>query len=95
MTAIRTGLSALLLLGSWAAVGAGPAAASVPTAEPKLSTGLLAAMQRDLGLDADEAAARLAAEKTATAVEGKARRAAGAAFGGSWFDADTGRLTVA
>jgi hypothetical protein len=95
MTAIRTGLSALLLLGSWAAVGAGPAAASVPAAEPELSSGLLAAMQRDLGLDADEATARLAAEKTATAVEGKARRAAGAAFGGSWFDADTGRLTVA
>ncbi|MEU0084357.1 S1 family peptidase [Streptomyces sp. NPDC006274] len=95
-TAIRTGLSALLILGSWAAVGAGPAAASAtPAPAPRLSTGLLEAMQRDLGLDEAGAKARLAAEKKAATVEGKAQRAAGKAFGGSWFDAGTGRLTVA
>ena len=98
MTVIRTGLSALLLLGAWAGVGAGPAAAApepAPAVEPQLSPGLLAAMQRDLGLDAKQAEARLAAEKTATVVEGKAWRAAGTAFGGSWFDVRTSKLTVA
>ncbi|MFJ8076305.1 S1 family peptidase [Streptomyces sp. NPDC096176] len=98
MTVIRTGLSALLLLGAWAGVGTGPAAAAPETAsaaEPQLSPGLLAAMQRDLGLGAEQAEARLAAEKTATAVERKARRAAGPAYGGSWFDVKTAELTVA
>jgi hypothetical protein len=52
-------------------------------------------MQRDLGLTRDEAEARLAAEKTAAAVEGEARSAAGSSYGGSWFDAGRGELTVA
>ncbi|WP_406730357.1 S1 family peptidase [Streptomyces sp. NBC_01794] len=90
-------MSALLLLGAWAAVGLAPAAAATPTPvpEPQASAGLLAAMQRDLGLTKSQAEARLAAEKTATAVEGKARRAAGTSFGGSWFDVGSGKLTVA
>ncbi|MFF0061469.1 S1 family peptidase [Streptomyces sp. NPDC005279] len=90
-------MSALLLLGVWAAAGLAPAAAQAPTPvpEPQASAGLLAAMQRDLGLTKSQAEARLTAEKTATAVEGKARRAAGASFGGSWFDAGSGKLTVA
>lgn len=52
-------------------------------------------MQHDLGLTKSQAEARLAAEKTATAVERKARRAAGSSYGGSWFDAESGELTVA
>jgi hypothetical protein len=52
-------------------------------------------MRRDLGLTKTQAEARLTAEKAATAVESKARRAAGAAYGGSWFDAKSGTLTVA
>ncbi|MFD7092565.1 S1 family peptidase [Streptomyces sp. NPDC056730] len=92
---IRTGLSALLLLGTWAAAGLAPAAAAPsPASEAPASTGLLTAMQKDLGLTASQAKARLAAEKTATAVEGKAKRAAGASYGGSWFNADSGTLTV-
>ncbi|MFI9586151.1 S1 family peptidase [Streptomyces sp. NPDC052236] len=98
---VRTGLSALLLVGSWAAVGLAPAAAATaaptpaPTPSSQVSDGLLAAMQRDLGLTESQAQARLVAEKAATAVEGKARRAAGPAFGGAWFDAAGGTLTVA
>ncbi|MEU6914296.1 S1 family peptidase [Streptomyces olindensis] len=98
ITSLRTGLSVLLLLGSWAATSALPASAADAPArstEAPASPGLLTAMQRDLGLTRDEAEARLAAEKTATAVERKARKAAGSAYGGSWFDADQGRLTVA
>ncbi|WP_434588497.1 S1 family peptidase [Streptomyces sp. A5-4] len=96
-TVIRTGLSAILLLGTWATAGLAPAAAATPepTTTPPASTGLLSAMQRDLGLTQSQAKARLKAEKTATALEGDARRAAGASYGGSWFDADSGKLTVA
>ncbi|MGI5400967.1 S1 family peptidase [Streptomyces sp. CA-135486] len=94
---MRSGLSALLLLGTWAAGGFAPASAATPTPtpEPQASAGLLSAMQTDLGLTKSEAQARLTAEKTAMAIDGKARRAAGSSYGGAWFDADSGRLTVA
>ncbi|WP_405811413.1 S1 family peptidase [Streptomyces sp. NBC_00210] len=94
---MRSGISALLLLGTWAAGGFAPASAATPTPtpEPQASAGLLSAMQQDLGLTKSEAQARLAAEKTATAIDGKARRAAGSSYGGAWFDADSGKLTVA
>ncbi|TXS52690.1 S1 family peptidase [Streptomyces sp. t39] len=99
-TVLRTGLSTLLLLGAWAATGAGQVAAATtaeksPTATAEVSTGLVEAMQRDLGLTAAEARERMAAESAAVRVEPKARQAAGAAYGGSWFDAASGNLTVA
>ncbi|MFD7751933.1 S1 family peptidase [Streptomyces sp. NPDC059757] len=111
-TALRTGLSAVLLLGAWATAGAAPASAaddpsmasastttssftSASTTKAPASAGLLSAMQKDLGLTASQAKARLTAERTATAVQGKARRAAGPSYGGSWFDPATGKLTVA
>ncbi|OKI55172.1 peptidase S1 [Streptomyces sp. CB00072] len=93
---LRTGLSALLLLGAWAAAGPSTAsAAPSDSAEAPASAALLTAMQRDFGLTEGEAVARLADEKAATALEPKAQRAAGSAFGGSWFDARTGKLVVA
>ncbi|WP_371673582.1 S1 family peptidase [Streptomyces sp. NBC_00289] len=94
----RAGLAALLMLGSWATAGTLPASATdspTPAAAPSTSAGLIEAMQRDLGLSPSRAKARLAAEHTATTLEPKARRAAGSAYGGSWFDAGSGRLTVA
>ncbi|MFI8949928.1 S1 family peptidase [Streptomyces sp. NPDC053750] len=93
------GLAGLLVLGSLTAVGTLPASAAgspTPSAgEPAASAGLLEAMQRDFGLTAAEAEDRLAAERHATDLEPTARRAAGKAYGGSWFDAEAGRLTVA
>ncbi|WP_392839195.1 S1 family peptidase [Streptomyces sp. LN500] len=111
-TALRTGLSAILLLGAWATAGVAPASAadapstasssttissftSASTTKAPASAGLLSAMQKDLGLTASQAKARLTAEQSATAVQGKARRAAGPSYGGSWFDPATGKLTVA
>ncbi|MFJ1784883.1 S1 family peptidase [Streptomyces anulatus] len=95
-TVLRTGLSALLLLGAWAAAGPSTAsAAPTDSTEAPASSALLTAMQRDFGLTEGEAVARLADEKAATALESKAQRAAGSAFGGSWFDAKTGKLVVA
>ncbi|MXM66622.1 trypsin-like serine protease [Streptomyces sp. HUCO-GS316] len=91
----RVGLAALLMLGSVVAAGTVPASADdTPSAAAPASDGLLSAMQRDLRLSKQEAEARLAAERRATAVESKARRAAGASFGGSWFDASSGTLRV-
>ncbi|MFJ7629108.1 S1 family peptidase [Streptomyces sp. NPDC097595] len=95
-TALRAALSAVLLLGAWAGAGFPSAsAADTPAAPAPASDGLLTAMQRDLGLTASQAKARLSQEKTATALQPKARHAAGAAYGGSWFDPATGGLTVA
>lgn len=95
---LRAALAALLMtVGLGAAAGAADAA---PPPEPSVtapaaSAGLLDAMRRDLGLTASQAEERLRAEKTAAAVEQAARRAAGSAYGGSWFDPATGRLVVA
>ncbi|MEV7993573.1 S1 family peptidase [Streptomyces sp. NPDC086077] len=95
---MRAGLAALLMLGTWTAAGTLPAAASdsSPTADaPQASAGLVEAMQRDFGLTRSEAETRLAAESEARDIAPAARRAAGAAYGGSWFDAGSDRLTVA
>ncbi|MFB6667003.1 MULTISPECIES: S1 family peptidase [unclassified Streptomyces] len=94
-TLLRTGLSALLVIGAWTAAGPVSASAAPAPAEPAASAALLSAMQRDLGLTEKQALTRLADEKAATALEKKAQRAAGSAFGGSWLDAKTGRLTIA
>ncbi|MFD4337586.1 S1 family peptidase [Streptomyces anulatus] len=95
-TVLRAGLSALLLVGAWAAAGPSTAsAAPTDSTQAPASSALLTAMQRDFGLTEGEAVARLADEKAATALEPKVRRAAGSAFGGSWFDAKTGKLVVA
>ncbi|WBB60418.1 S1 family peptidase [Streptomyces sp. WMMC500] len=91
---LRLGLSALLLLSTWGGAAALAPAAGADSAQ-RLSPGLLTALERDLGLTPDQARERLADERRAAAVEKKAERAAGSAYGGSWFDADSGRLTVA
>ncbi|MGW0940763.1 S1 family peptidase [Streptomyces sp. NPDC002666] len=102
-TALRTALSAVLLVGAWAGAGFPSAhAADTPTTGTRTasdtrqaSAGLLAAMQKDLGLTESQARVRLSAEKSATAIQPDAQRAAGASYGGSWFDPSTGGRTVA
>lgn len=83
---------ALLVLGTVLAGGATSTAS--PQAAPQ-EDGFVAAMQRDLGLTAGQVTTRLRQETVAMAVDPVAKEAAGAAFGGSWFDAKTGKLTVA
>ncbi|MFK4065529.1 S1 family peptidase [Streptomyces sp. NPDC029674] len=103
-TSTRIGLSALLLATACVGTGLVPAAAADPgttsstssgSGKAPASHGLLQAMQRDLGLSPAAARERLADEKQAGKTERAARKAAGAAYGGSWFDAGRGRLTVA
>ncbi|MEV7128964.1 S1 family peptidase [Streptomyces sp. NPDC093260] len=100
-TVLRTVLSAGLLLTA-ASVGLTEAAADDASA-PSVATGrqapasdaLLTAMQQDLGLTRSQAVDRLAAETKARETERAAERAAGDAYGGSWFDARSGQLVVA
>ncbi|MEU5612091.1 S1 family peptidase [Streptomyces sparsogenes] len=95
-TGVRVGLSALLVLGALTGAGAAlsPAAAA-PGPEPAApSAKLVSALGRDLGLTDGQARKRLGQEAVAMKLAPKAERAAGKAFGGSWFDADTGRLVV-
>ncbi|MFI5801260.1 S1 family peptidase [Streptomyces sp. NPDC051561] len=95
-TALRAVLSALLVVGATATTGSASAAEDTPEAfRAPASAGLLDAMQRDFGLTRSEAESRLAAETEATAVEKRARAAAGDDYAGSWFTPKDGRLTVA
>jgi hypothetical protein len=100
-TFLRAGLSAALLLSTVAAglgtqaSAADTPAATTPATRAPASAALITAMQQDLGLTRAEATTRLKAETAARAVERAARRAAGASYGGSWFDAERGGLTVA
>ncbi|MBC2865381.1 S1 family peptidase [Streptomyces mexicanus] len=100
-TVLRAGLSAALLLASAVAgLSTGHAAAATPAdssaaVEAPAAEGLVSALQRDLHLTKSQATARLAQEASARTVEKAAREAAGAAYGGSWFDAGRGTLVVA
>ncbi|MCX4571071.1 MULTISPECIES: S1 family peptidase [Streptomyces] len=97
----QAAMAAALLIGGWAAAGTLPASAqetpasAAADASAPASPGLLDAMRRDLGLTRAEAEERLAAERRATALAPQARKTAGSAYGGAWFDARSGRLTVA
>lgn len=82
-----------------AAPPAAPAAAraGAPAAAPAADdpvAALLPALRRDLGLTAARARARLAAERSARAVEAGLRARLRSAYGGAWLAAD-GRLDVA
>ncbi|PPK64051.1 S1 family peptidase [Actinokineospora auranticolor] len=69
-------------LATGAAVALTPSATAAPEA-------LVPALQRDLGLTAAQVDQRLARESDARALLPSAESAAGAAFGGSWFDGGT------
>ncbi|GAB3106875.1 S1 family peptidase [Streptomyces calidiresistens] len=90
---VGAGLSTLFLAAGLAGLSspAAVAAAEVEAASP----GLIAAMQTDLGLTKDQALTRLAQEAEAVELAPFAERAAGDAFGGSWFDPASGELVVA
>jgi streptogrisin C len=67
------------------------AAPTSPAVPPTVDApGLLAAMQRDLDLTAEQARDRLVAERAARSVEAELRARLGAAYGGAWLSADGG-----
>lgn len=81
--------TAALLAVATAAQGADPApdtSTSGATAPEKLAPGLLEAMERDLGLDAERAKERLAFQDAAADVAVSLERTLGDDFAGSWVD---------
>ncbi|MGX6602624.1 S1 family peptidase [Micromonosporaceae bacterium Da 78-11] len=70
---------------------AGQAARSAGGVSPQL----LAAMQRDLGLDGDQAQARLKRARWASGVSARLSAQTGADFGGAWLAADGTTLKIA
>ncbi|RZQ65964.1 S1 family peptidase [Amycolatopsis suaedae] len=84
----------LLAFAATACLALSAVTAGTATAGPPMSPGLVPAMQRDLGLTAAQARARLADEAVASRVLPAAQQAAGAAYGGAWFDPGRGRLVV-
>ncbi|MFF0147497.1 trypsin [Amycolatopsis sulphurea] len=83
-----------LSLSGTALLVAGLATAALTPAAAQASPGLLAAMQRDFGLTASQAQTRLGQELAAAKVLPVAEKAAGAAYGGAWFDPKLGKLVV-
>ncbi len=94
----------LLVAGLSGSASAGPAAATSPTPASAAETlrtdavppALLKSMERDLGLDRQQAERRLANEAEAGATAGRLRAALGSDFAGAWVrGAESGTLTVA
>ncbi|MCP3802877.1 S1 family peptidase [Allokutzneria sp. A3M-2-11 16] len=73
-------------------LAAGVLTAPVATAQENYTPELLHAVQRDLGLDAQQARARLRNDAKAADVAQRARTAAGDSYGGAWIQA--GKLVV-
>ena len=69
--------------------------ASVEKATEGISSGLLKAMERDLGLTADQAKTRIADEAKALKLEPTLRKDLGSEFAGSWVTAKSASLVVA
>ncbi|MCI2422599.1 S1 family peptidase [Saccharopolyspora sp. K220] len=70
-----------------------PATATETAPTPARAT-LLDAMQRDLGLTRDQAIQRIAQETAANRADQQLRGSLAGSFGGSYFDAETGKLVV-
>ncbi|MFY0524759.1 ricin-type beta-trefoil lectin domain protein [Archangium gephyra] len=71
---------------------AAPAKEAVPM--PDASPELLSAMQRDLGLNGEQARRRLVSEAKAARLEQKARENLGTTFAGAWLNQDGSTLIV-
>jgi streptogrisin C len=87
---VFTGSLAVILAFSGALV----AGAESQDTEGRLPGDVLAAMQRDLGLDAEQANRRAVQQEAADRLDDVLKARLGAAFGGAWFDGASGKLVV-
>ncbi|MFR9775356.1 S1 family peptidase [Micromonospora sp. MS34] len=95
--------AALILLPVWAATAvASPALASAGDTGARAqklaeaaSPAMLAAMQRDLGLAADQARARIARDDKGSHLDARLRKTLGSAYAGGWLTDDANTLVVA
>ncbi|WP_305782473.1 ricin-type beta-trefoil lectin domain protein [Symbioplanes lichenis] len=93
-TTLGVAVTALTLLG----VSPGAAHAQTPDQAAPATTldpGMVAALHRDLGLDDDQLAARLATEAAAPVVQRRLAAALGDTYAGAWIAPGADRLTVA
>lgn len=84
----RMGVAVVAVLAAGAYATATPAAVAEPSAD------LLAAVQRDLGLNPQQAAERFRQESKAAVLQHVVKGLAGEQFAGAWFDAASGKLVV-
>ncbi|GAA2781423.1 S1 family peptidase [Saccharopolyspora taberi] len=82
-------LAGVAVLAAGALAGGAAPALSAPVAPE-----ILAAMQRDLGLTEAQARTRLVQEEAAMRAHAQLDRTLGESFGGSYFDAERGKLVV-
>lgn len=88
-------VGALALAGLTGVASAGPADSAAPAVSAdSLSPGLLAAMERDLGLDENEARTRIAGEYRAAAIATGLEKSLGASYAGARVSGDKADLTV-
>ena len=99
---VAAAAAALLLPAGVLAMSATPAAAAPEPAGPALvpateaaSPEMLAAMQRDLGLTAEQARERMGRDERGSRLAAELRRTLGGAFAGAWLTDDARTLTVA
>ncbi|MFE2292029.1 carbohydrate-binding protein [Streptomyces sp. NPDC059452] len=90
---VAVGALAIAGLNGVASAGA-PAASTPAVSADSLSPGLLAAMERDLGLDAEAAKTRIAGEYRAAAIAAGLEKSLGTSFAGARVSGDTADLTV-
>ncbi|MFI6763187.1 S1 family peptidase [Micromonospora sp. NPDC050417] len=88
---LPAGVVPAVALPATAAPGTGSASAVGAAASPEM----LAAMQRDLGLTASEAKARIVRDDKASRTDADLRKALGKGYAGGWVDAESGNLVVA
>ncbi|MEU4832941.1 S1 family peptidase [Streptosporangium sp. NPDC023615] len=72
-----------------------PAFAAPSVSAPKPPDAMLEALQRDLGLTAEQAVQRLANEQRAAASESALTQQLGASYAGAWLNGDASQLSVA
>ncbi|MEV6303119.1 S1 family peptidase [Actinoplanes sp. NPDC051861] len=90
---LPSGLAALFIAGPAGAQPSGPT--PVSPAGDAASAEMLAAMHRDLGLNADAARARIASDDAAGRTDLALRKQLGSAYAGAWLAADAKSLIVA
>lgn len=93
-------VAAAILLPAGAIAAAAPASAApepgpAPATAGAASPEMLTALQRDLGLTAEQARTRLTREDKASRTDAQLRKDLGATYAGSWLTADAGTLVVA
>ncbi|MGB3444654.1 MAG: S1 family peptidase [Actinophytocola sp.] len=86
--------ASLTVAGISSATASDKTAPTSPVNAPKITQAMSDAMQRDLGLSANQVKTRLAQEEAARNTETDVRAALGDSYAGSWFDAKSGTLVV-